>query len=182
MIAKLLNFLAFQVGWFACVWGAAQGRPLLGPAVVVVLAALHVTLMPHGTPRARETALLVGAAGLGYVLDSILVLAGLLSFPDDAWVGWPSPLWMTLLWPNFATLLHGVLSWMQGRPLLGALLGLGGGPLAYAGGQQLGAVSVAVSPVVALGAVGAVWVVAMPALLAMAERAARPNEAEGEPT
>jgi hypothetical protein len=27
----LVNFVAFQLGWFACVLGAAQGLPWLGP-------------------------------------------------------------------------------------------------------------------------------------------------------
>ncbi len=44
----LLNFAAFQIGWFACVLGAANGFPWLGPVVVAaVVAGQSPTQAPH---------------------------------------------------------------------------------------------------------------------------------------
>jgi hypothetical protein len=34
MNLTLTNLLCFQTSWFACVLGAAQGRPMTGPIVV----------------------------------------------------------------------------------------------------------------------------------------------------
>ncbi len=38
----LVNFVAFQAGWFACVLSAANGRPWLGVLVVGLIVALHL--------------------------------------------------------------------------------------------------------------------------------------------
>ena len=50
-----------------------------------------------------------------------------------------SPPWMIGLWLNFAATLNQSLGWLHGRPLLAALFGAIGGPLAYYGGARLGA-------------------------------------------
>jgi hypothetical protein len=61
---------------------------------------------------------------------------------------------------------------LRGRPALGAVLGLVGGPLAYLGGEKLGAVAL-VQPVPALAALAVVWALATPLLLALALRLER---------
>ncbi len=38
----MLNFVAFQLGWFACVLGAANALPWLGPVVVATVVSLHL--------------------------------------------------------------------------------------------------------------------------------------------
>ena len=38
----LINFAAFQAGWFACVAGAAHGLPWLGPLLVLPVAGWHL--------------------------------------------------------------------------------------------------------------------------------------------
>ena len=38
-LLMVVNFVAFQVGWFACVLGAARGWPLLGPLVALAILA-----------------------------------------------------------------------------------------------------------------------------------------------
>ena len=47
------------------------------------------------------------------------------------------------LWSLFAITLNVSLRALRGRPAVGALLGLAGGPLAYLGGEKLGAVAFA---------------------------------------
>jgi hypothetical protein len=41
-MSPLLTFLSLQAGWFACVLGAAAGRPLVGVLVVSLVAAAHL--------------------------------------------------------------------------------------------------------------------------------------------
>jgi hypothetical protein len=41
---RLLNFVLYQVGWFACVLGAAYSRPYLGSAIALLLVFVHVGL------------------------------------------------------------------------------------------------------------------------------------------
>ncbi len=157
---KLVNFVAFQVGWLACVVGAADGSPWLGPIAVLILAGGQWAVSWRSMSLFKVFAV---AGVVGYAADSLLVVAGLMSFPPQAALGAPSSLWMAALWVNFATTLDESLAWLRGRPALAALIGLGGGPLAYWGGEKLGAIRLEGWP--ALAAVGVEWAVATPLLL-----------------
>ncbi|WP_415066157.1 DUF2878 family protein [Polynucleobacter necessarius] len=61
---------------------------------------------------------------------------GCLDFQD----AWPSsnlsPVWMWALWLLVATTINGSLSWLRGRPILGAFLGSICGPMSYEAGIQ----------------------------------------------
>ncbi|MDX1609781.1 MAG: DUF2878 domain-containing protein [Halofilum sp. (in: g-proteobacteria)] len=164
------NLVSLNVGWFACVLAAANGRPALGLPVVAVLLAIHLTLMPA---RRREALLIAALAGFGYVADSIPVLLGLFAFPEAARLGGPSPIWMVALWCNFATAPSVALYWLAGRPLLAAALGAVGGPLAYFGGLQLGAMLVPAGTGAMLAAVAVEWAIATPLVMWAAVRLGR---------
>jgi len=41
---KMINFIAFQVGWFSTVLGAAHGMPWIGVIVVPAALAIHLAL------------------------------------------------------------------------------------------------------------------------------------------
>ncbi len=168
LLHPVANFLLFQICWIANVTGAGAGWPALGPALTALWVALHLTAVREG--RAGEAGILTAAALLGYAADSALVLAGSFQFPAHAQLGGPSPLWMVSLWVGFAATLRHGLRWLKGRYLLGALLGVIAGPLAYRGGQALGAIEFP-DPATGLAAVGVEWLIAMPLLLAVAARA-----------
>lgn len=61
------------------------------------------------------------------------------------------------------------LRWLQPRPLLAAVLGLVGGPLAWYAGARLGALELP-DPSLALSVLGAGWAALMPLLLWLASR------------
>ena len=42
MTRTVINVVAFQGGWLACVLGAANGMPWIGPAVCLPILALHL--------------------------------------------------------------------------------------------------------------------------------------------
>ena len=138
MAFRIVNFLAFQIGWFASVLGAGYGLWWVGPVVVALVIAAQA---PWLRRRRATLVLLVASALLGYALDSALALMGWIRFTGEAAVGAPAALWMVMMWPNFAIMLEGALDWLRGRYALGAALGLIGGPLAYYGGAQLGGVA-----------------------------------------
>ena len=98
-------------------------------------------------------------------------LEGLLAFPPQAVLGWPSTAWMVALWVLQAAILGGVMSWMRGRFLLASVVGAIGGPLAYLAGERMGAAVLGPSQAVALAAIGVEWAFAMPLLLWMETRA-----------
>lgn len=162
MTHPITNFVLFQICWLANCLGAAAGWPILGPLVTAAWIGLHLHAL--GDDRLNEVWLLLAAAAFGYTADSLLVLLGLIDFPQHARLGAPSTLWMVALWVSFAATLRHALRWLSGRYLLGALLGAIGGPLAYRAGEALGAIQIS-DPVTGLAAVSVEWLLAMPLLL-----------------
>jgi hypothetical protein len=165
MNRALMNFIAFQTCWFACVLGAAAGMPYLGPAFAAIWLPVHI--LATKSWFLVELKLILVAGVVGYLLDSILVLGGWMSFPAHTQLGAPSTLWMVTLWLGFAATLRHALGWLRGHYVLGALLGALLGPFAYWSGSKLGAV-VLTDTVPSLLAVGVEWLVAMPLLLIVA--------------
>lgn len=165
--ALLVNVAGFQVGWFACVLGAASGRPWLGPLVALPLVLWHL----RGAARPLAEARLLAAAGLlGLVLDSALVLAGRLSFTRGVLVAGLAPYWMVTLWVLFATTFNVSLRWLRGHLPLATLFGAVGGPLAYLAGGRLGAAEILEPAWLTYLAVAAVYALATPLLLLLARR------------
>ncbi|MCC8999322.1 MAG: DUF2878 domain-containing protein, partial [Candidatus Contendobacter sp.] len=95
-----LNFVGFQIGWFACVLGGAHGWPWLGVAVTAAIVALHL----HRAARPQAEAALILLSGLlGFIADSLLTGMGLLHFPSGQFHPHIAPTWMVALWMAFAT-------------------------------------------------------------------------------
>jgi len=170
MNRALVNLVAFQACWLAAVLGAAAGMPWLGPVFAALWLPLHIRAT--GAFMAVETKLILAAGVLGYVLDSIVVLSGGVSFPPQAQLGAPTTLWMVTLWLGFAATLRHVLGWIRGHYILAALLGAISGPFAYWSGSKLGAI-VLTDTVPSLLMVGVEWMVAMPLLLLLVSRLER---------
>ena len=104
-------------------------------------AAVLLTLLAHlkFIARPHEWQLLLLTMFIGGVVDTVLAAAGIFTF-TAAGTFWPQnviPLWLLLLWANFATTLCHSLSWLRQYPIIA--FGLGGiaGPLAYLGGSKI---------------------------------------------
>lgn len=161
-----INAINFQIGWFACALGAAAGWPWAGVAVVLAIVAWHLT---HVIEPRRELTLILAAAGIGAVWDSLLAALGWIQYPNGMLVDGTAPVWMIALWMLFATTLNVSLAWLKRRLWLGALFGAVGGPLAYLGGARLGALML-VHETSALVALAIGWGVLAPVLLLLARR------------
>lgn len=164
---NLLNFVIYQVVWFVCVLGAAQGQAWVGAVAASIAVIGHLALSDRVT---AELKLIAVAILVGFVADSALLRGGFISFDAAAPLpGW-QPYWMLALWASFATTLGYSMSWVTRRIWIAALAGAIGGPLAYWAGAKLGAMSI-LSPRSALPAIGLAWAVSL-ALLATATRRA----------
>ncbi len=162
MLKRLLNAIGFQLGWAACVIGAAKDVPWAGPAVAMLLLAMHGLLVP--IPKASLSFVVaVGAAGC--VLDSLLGFLGILNFRDGLGPGWFCPPWLLALWLLFATTPELSLRWLKGRSGLAALLGGIFGPLSYCAGQALGAITVGEPLSISVAILAVVWMGVMPLLV-----------------
>ena len=163
---SLLNVALFQAGWWACVLGAVNEQPWIGLTAVAVILALHVA---RAARPLREIALASIAAVAGALFENALVRTGWVRYGAEGVSAAFAPLWIVAMWPLFATTLNVSLRKMRAHPLIAALLGLIGGPLAYYAGARLGALDL-VSPGPALTAIAIGWAVLTPALCVAALR------------
>lgn len=164
----LLEYVAFQVVWLACAFGAAGGSNVPGIASTFGLVAVHLSLSKS---RAAAATMISVCGVIGFAAESLFAVSGVLRYE----AAWPSaslaPAWMIALWMAFATTLPAT-RWVLGDRALAkaAVLGAVFGPAAYLAGDRIGALQVA-SPVwhgVLVAA--AVWALAFPALIALSAR------------
>lgn len=160
------NLVAFKVAWASTMFGAANGLPLLGPAIVMIAIAIHLrnALFPG------EELMLVAATGvLGACWDSILVSIGWMTYPSGTFISGVAPYWIIGMWMLFATTLNIAFRWLREKLLLAALTGAIFGPLSYYVGAKFGAVVIS-QPVAALTALAIGWSVIFPLLLVLAKK------------
>ena len=174
----LINVAAFKLGWLSSVFGGAQQLPWLGPVVVFIAVALHLSR----AERPRSELMLIASCGLiGAVFDSVLVAAGWVTFPSGMFSDVMAPYWIVTMWMLFGTTINMSMRWMRGRPFLASAFGLVGGPLAYVAGHKIGGIQfVDQAAAIAMLAVG--WAVIMPLLMQLGERldGVSPDSARGD--
>jgi len=164
--AILLNIVGFQIGWFAAVLGAAHSAAALGTTIALAIVLLHLLRAPR--PR-DELVLIALAAAAGTTFDSLLAWSGWVEYAHGALLPNIAPHWIVALWILFASTLNVSLAWLKHRLAMATILGVVGGPLAYLGGEKLGALTLAV-PAAALCALALGWGAVTPALLIAARR------------
>lgn len=163
----ILNMAAFQVGWFACVLGAARGLYFLGPVVVCGLFILHLFLHRN---IAREITIGCMFMICGFFTDTLLTVSNVYT-PLDNISPYPfSPPWLIFMWLNFSTVFNVSLKWMQKKYFLSVLLGGVGGGLSYYGGASLGAIDIADPVLGKILLTGLVWAGLTPALFILVEK------------
>ena len=166
-MVRLLNFMLYQIGWFACVLGAAYGESRWGIAFAMSLVGLHMFLT---TDRANQAKLLFVASSVGFVVDSTLLRIGVYQFPNAALVDGLPPLWMSVLWIQFATTFRYCLQWLSGRYAICGVLGLAGAPVAFLGGERLGAIAFCPPRLPNLLILGSLWAIAIPLLIYLSDQ------------
>lgn len=165
-----VNFILYQLTWFACVMGAASNQPWVGIGVALMVIGLHLGMSQNLHIDLR----IIGLTGLiGGLWETFLV--------NQHWVEYLGrdsnrlpPLWIIALWLAFATTFNVSLRWLQGRYVLAALFGMLGGPLAWYAGMRLGALSLP-SAQTDLTAIGLGWAVLMPLMLFLTGLMNRPE-------
>ena len=163
---KIANFVLFQVGWFACIFGGASGHVVASVLFSLALVAISV----WQTSFKKNTLALFGKIGLyGLVGDTLLLQLGFLQFNSPVPFAFLSPIWMWILWILFASTLNQSMAWLLGKPLMGALLGGILGPLSYIAGVELGAASWG-NKLQAIVLIGFIWAIGMPIFLYWAQQ------------
>ena len=159
------NFIGFQVGWFACVVGAAQGYPLVAVAVASIIVILHLL---RDNNFYSELCLIISAVFIGITWESLLLSFDWLAYVSSGGAN-IAPIWLVAMWALFATTINHSMAWLKNRYFLALLLGAVFGPLAFIAGENLGAV-VFLDRIRALTLLAVGWAVLMPLLLWLAEQ------------
>ena len=166
MKRTLLNFLAFQAGWIACVGSAANGLAWVGLLVVGIVVGLHLA---QAARPGQELRLIVLAMVMGLLFDSLLANSGWLRYAGEGVVAGMAPVWIVAMWALFATTLNVSMSWLRDRPVVALLAGAVFGPLSYMAGQRLGGLEF-IDFNMAIVALALIWALAMPVLMLAASR------------
>jgi FtsH-binding integral membrane protein len=135
---SLLNYLFYQAGWFACVLGAAAGRPWLGFLLAATLVGAHLWLAGDRLHELRRVALAVAVGGL---VEAVQIAAGTYHFTSGTVMTGLPPPWLLIMWAQMATTFDFSLRPIVSRPVAAMAFGALGGPLAFLAGERLGAVT-----------------------------------------
>jgi type VI protein secretion system component VasK len=162
------SVIGLNVGWFACVLGAAWEIYWLSIVIVLLLIVIHFFVI--GKERLLP-AILLGLASLvvGFVLDTGLI--AIETYEPNRWLI-PAPIttiWLLMLWVNFSLALNESLKWFQKHLLIAAITGSIFGPLAYFAASSLEAVQIMTPVSRSLAKVGIVWFIAMPLMSLVAK-------------
>ena len=158
----IINFLLFQLGWFACVLGGAYNQVLIGSIIVILVITYHFY---RANDAKRELFLLTIALIIGFIFESIVTAQGLAQYEHGQVFSVIAPLWMILMWPLFATTLNLSMRWLKSiTPLLASLFGAIFAPLAYYAGNKLGAVEYD-NLTLSLSIIAIAWAALLPILI-----------------
>lgn len=156
--ARIANGIMFNISWFAIV---ITHSSVIAVAILVAHLLAHFRFVGNG----RSEVLLVSlVAVFGAVVDQVLFRTGVFNM---AGVAATAPLWLTCLWPLFATTLMHAFAGFQQRVLFAAFLGGVGGGLSYVAGVRLTAVEFG-SPLWGPVTIALVWALTLPLLLKFA--------------
>lgn len=155
-----LNGLMFNLSWLAIV---CTHHDLLALCIVCAHLAVHFACWNSGW---REVLLVAGVSLAGLVLDHLLFAAGVLVQSNGALA---PPLWLSCLWPVFATTLLHLFAFLHARPLAAAMIGAVGGTASYLAGTQLSDIAFASNPA-GPALMALIWALLMPLLLLGAAR------------
>ena len=164
---RFWNLISVNIGWLACILGAARGHYWLGLVVVPILFVIHITVIQ----RRKILEIFIVAmttTAIGFLIDTTLIVVG--AVDPNRWL-MPAPfttIWDLMIWANFSLTLDASLRFLQKRPLVAAFLGAICAPGTYYAGDGLGALNFSEPIFSSLLWVGAVWLFAMPCLGGMA--------------
>jgi hypothetical protein len=161
------NLVGYQLVWFAIVISVSRGQPWWGMASALVFVTLQLLASAN---RPAEVRVLAAAFACGFLMDGVLAGTGWLHYSSPL-LSLPAPVWILALWLAFAMTLNHSMVFLRGKPVLAALLGGIGGPLAYLGAARGFSALVFVSPAwraIALLAIG--WAMALAVLAVLTQR------------
>ncbi|MHC5120002.1 MAG: DUF2878 domain-containing protein [Planctomycetota bacterium] len=179
-LKRVWNIISANIGWLACVFGAASGHHWLGLLVVGILFVIHITAIERHRIRLIFSVAFASVL-IGFLTDTALILLG--TVEPNRWF-MPAPfttLWDLVIWANFSLTLNMSLRFLQKRPFSAAVLGALCAPGTYYAAGRLGALHFSEPVFFNLVWVGVLWLLAMPCLSLAARYFYRPPKTNSAP-
>ena len=136
--AQLSNLIEYQIAWFSAVLGAAHQQEDLGAFLAFLIVARHLRMTRE---TVSEYKIVLSTLILGGLWETLFISLDFVRYEGPSHLS-PVPLWILMIWAAFGTTLNGCLVWLQQRYIWCAILGAGLAPLAWYGGEALGALKV----------------------------------------
>ena len=166
---QLVNYTLYQIGWFACVLGAASQRPWTGCLIAMILVGVHLAL---SVERFLEVRLVLLATAVGAAVEMMQIAAGTYCFTSGTVNEALPPPWLLAMWAQFATTFRFSLRRVVTCPVLAVLFGAAGGPIAFLAGERLGAVTLLPPLAYGLLRLSVSWAIALVVFSAVVRRVA----------
>ena len=133
----MINFLLYQSAWFALILGVSYD--LVWPGIGFAL----VTLVVHffvSTVKRKDLVVLLLTTLLGTIAETVFQLLNVFEIVrGDLWPPIAAP-WLIVMWASFSTTLCRSMEWVFKSGKTALALGFVFGPIAYVGGNRMGAI------------------------------------------
>lgn len=157
----LINSGLFYLGWIFVIKDVLNGYYFWGILLTFLIILLHLWRSPR---RTFEATLIVTMMLLGPLLDTILILSGVLTYQGMlSCCPWMAPPWIATLWGLFATSINHSLAWVGRSLWLTVATGAIGGTVSYYAAIKAGAAHFLIDEPMGIGAIALAWAIAMPA-------------------
>ncbi|SOB75279.1 Protein of unknown function [Marinobacter sp. LV10R510-11A] len=153
---NVLNFILFQIGWFAC----AVYPDLLGPVLVLAFLLIHFVFVSQN--RFAELQFIALGTVIGSLLDGLWFRLGILDSSSGAVL--ITPLWLIAIWAIFMTTLSHSLNWISRKIWLAFVFAPFAGSFAYWSASKIGVVELP-NLTLSLIALAFGWLLVFPLLL-----------------
>ena len=161
-IKNIINIIGFNIGWWACVLGAANDLPYLGPVVMILFLIVHHYLFVSDI---QEIYLVLIIGAIGTITDSLLFLSGSFiyagAYSNEILI---APMWITAMWAGFSATVNHSMSWLKDKWLLMVICGIVFGPAAFFTGEKFGAIEFHLSALFSVLVIAIVYGILMPAI------------------
>ena len=150
-VFMVFNFISFQSAWLVAVNLQQQG--------LLILIAILIGHFLVSQYRTRDLYTLLCITLIGSLLDLTAAYVGLFAFKEGSLL----PMWLMLLWANFALTFHYSMAWlMRCSLLIQAILGGVFGSLSYFTAHKLGAVDYPLDLSLTIFSLVVIWFLTFP--------------------
>lgn len=162
----IYNLITYQIAWPLCIFSAAYNSGWIAVLYAILVVPIHFYIAKK---PAEELKTVFTITLLGFAVDSLHQISGVLYFKESFETLRICPPWLIALWFLFATTINTCWSWLKGRYFLAAFIGGTLGTVTYWAGAKLGAADMGMELLPTIIILAIAWSLLLPATIRIAE-------------